>query len=79
MILYSIVSPQQVYGAFSNTPMDYLNREGLQNNSLSEFDDGRVKLLGYYNGENFIIDRIISTNPSDFLNPIFQPGQILRK
>lgn len=66
MLIYSVIPPELLVA-------------GLENNSkgFEEIIDG-VKVQIEPIGENTArINRILSTNPQDFLNPKLQPGQLV--
>lgn len=68
MILYTIYDPEFVF----NTPEN--------NVSYSEMSvDGVTVQISLINNEDCRVERIISTNPTDYLNPRLQPGSIIKK
>jgi len=73
MILYTIYDPNIIFknGLFG---------EPLANAGYSEMNvDGIMVQVSKVNNADIQIERIISTNPSDYLNPKFQPGCIIQR
>ncbi|MHB8063721.1 MAG: YlzJ-like family protein [Ruminiclostridium sp.] len=71
MILYTIYDPNVI---FKNPG----SGDQQVNASYSELSvDGIMMQVTQTNNKNFRIERIISTNPADYLNPRFQPGNII--
>lgn len=72
MMLYTIVPIETIFeeedsagtGVFSPTPI-MIRRDGID------------LLVEQMPGGEYRIQRLISTNPRDFLNPKWQPGSIL--
>ncbi len=74
MILYTIYDPSVV---FSN--IDYYNFERSPS-GFSEIEINGVTVLASRNGPDGVrLERILSTNPSHFLDPKLQPGVIVGK
>ena len=68
MILYTIYDPEFVFSTQQN------------NVSYSEMSVDGVKVqISLENNSDFRVERIISTNPNDYLNPKLQPGSIIKK
>lgn len=70
MILYSVIPPEVVFG----------NNQDNYYNSFREIDymGQKVQVAALSNNE-FVITRLISTSPGDYLNPRFQPGTVIKK
>jgi hypothetical protein len=67
-IIYSVVPLEQI---FQTEPI-----ENSIVNSLVEMDHLGSKVLAVKNPQNkFVIQRVISTNLKDYLNPQLQPGR----
>jgi len=72
MILYTIYDQNVIFqnGGFG---------EQQSNASYSEMNvDGIMVQVSQNNNADIHVERIISTNPSDYLNPKFQPGCIIQ-
>lgn len=68
MILYTIYDPEYVFGTQQN------------NASYSEMSvDGVTVQICQTSNSEARIERILSTNPADFLNPKLQPGCIITR
>lgn len=62
MLIYSIISPENIFYEYDNsTKYSYAKYKG-------------VTLQLIKNENNSIVDRIISTNPNDYLISNLQPG-----
>lgn len=74
MILYTIYDPNVI---FNNA--GYGEQQG--NVSHSEMNVGGIMLqvCQSSNNSDFCVERIISTNPADYLNPKLQPGCIIQR
>lgn len=73
MILYTIYDHSMVMGN---------NLAGNTKNELcfSEMNINGIQVqVSPYGTSDYQIERIISTNPYDYLNPDIQPGTIIRK
>lgn len=70
MILYTVVKPELIFNEFEHIKQESNIRIIQWNNVKLE-----VKLAGE---GNYIINRIISTNPNDYLCPQLQPGMELK-
>ncbi len=73
MILYTIYDHNVVMGS---SPSD--NTENSLNYSEISIDGVQVEVSRYGNSD-YQVQRIISTNPYDYLNPKIQPGTIIPK
>ncbi|NLO81840.1 MAG: hypothetical protein GX094_02100 [Clostridiales bacterium] len=74
MILYTIVHPDYVYNDPRNRKSIY---EDVQHSKIIEM--GKMKLEVVHLGTGlYRINRIISTNPFDYLNPQLQPGKEIK-
>jgi len=72
MILYTIYDHNIVF-------KNGFYGEQQANTSYSEMNvDGTIVQVSQINKEDFHIERIISTNPSDYLNPKLQPGCVIQ-
>lgn len=72
MILYTIYDQNLIFknGVFNEQHADV---------NYSEINVGGVMVqVSHTNNNEFRVERILSTNPADFLNPRFQPGSILK-
>ncbi len=73
MILYTIYDHNVVMGS---NPAD----NGENSLSYSEMNiDGVQVQVSCYGSSDYQVQRIISTNPYDYLNPRIQPGTIIPK
>ena len=71
MIFYSIYDTSFVFG---NRGLDDVST----NNSFCEMNvDGVMVQVSRSNNSELRIERILSTNPKDFLNPKLQPGSVV--
>lgn len=72
MILYTIYDSNIIFG---NTGFS----EQKTNTNYSEMNvDGiMVQVCQVNNNSGFCVERIISTNPTDYLNPKLQPGAVI--
>ncbi len=71
MILYTIYDPNMIFKS--------LNSNAKQNStSYTELNINGTMLEVSQTDKDYRVERIISTNPSDFLNPRFQPGSIIK-
>lgn len=69
MIIHSIVPLEQIMS----------NSEDVSPAEVEEMSlDGRVIQVQAINARQAQIVRLISTNPLDFLNPAYAPGQIVQ-
>lgn len=71
MIYYSIYDPSLVFGnqGFNNST----------NVSLTDMNiNGVMVQVSRSNNQELRVERIISTNPRDYLNPKLQPGSIVQ-
>jgi hypothetical protein len=72
MILYTIYDPNVI---FKNQGCG--DKQAYTN--FSEMNvDGIMVQVSQANNKDFCVERIISTNPADYLNPKFQPGSIIK-
>jgi len=72
MILYTIYDPNVIFNNHSYG-------DNQANASYSEMNvDGIMVQVSQTNNTDFRVERIISTNPADYLNPRFQPGSIIQ-
>ena len=71
MILYTIIDPNVIFKneAFGEQQSSY--------NYCEMNVDGTMVQISQTSNANIRVERIISTNPSDFLNPKLQPGCII--
>lgn len=71
MILYSIYEPSVVFpdiNYFNNNSTDY-----------QEVVINGVKVLAFKSGSDEMrVERILSTDPLHFLNPMLQPGTVIK-
>lgn len=72
MILYTIYDPDIIF-----------NYESLYNNEANTkyseiYVDGIMVQAVQLNNSDYCVNRIISTNPMDYLNPKLQPGSIVQ-
>lgn len=68
MIIYTIIPPHMVADGMGKTgEREYVEIE----------DDGRTIVIEPLSGVRGRIVRLISTRPSDYLNPYYQPGKIV--
>ncbi len=73
MLLYTIVPPEVVFGE-----NDQGEPVSLPENQTHELNlNGRKFMLRQLQNGQFQIDRLISTNPEDYLNPDWQPGALI--
>ncbi|WP_024834361.1 YlzJ-like family protein [Ruminiclostridium josui] len=73
MILYTIYDHNVVMGSSSKD-------NGKNNLNYSEMNiDGIQVQVSRYGDSDYQVQRIISTNPYDYLNPKIQPGTIIPK
>lgn len=71
MILYTIYDPNVIF-----KPQSFSEKQA--NASYLELNfDGITVQVSQTNNKDYRVERIISTNPSDYLNPRFQPGSII--
>ena len=71
MIFYSIYDTSFVFG---NRSLDDVST----NTSFCEMNvDGVMVQVSRSNNSELRIERILSTNPKDFLNPKLQPGSVV--
>ncbi|EPR13388.1 YlzJ-like family protein [Ruminiclostridium papyrosolvens] len=73
MILYTIYDHNVVMGS---SPTD--NAENSLDYTEMSIDGVQVQISRYGNSD-YQVQRIISTNPYDYLNPRIQPGTIIPK
>jgi hypothetical protein len=72
MILYTIYDPNVI---FKNSG----SGDQQVNSSYSEMSvSGIMMQVSQTNNKDFRVERILSTNPADYLNPRFQPGSIIK-
>ncbi len=72
MLLYTIIPPEYIFAEED----DY----GQYSSKIEEIEiqkNGKSFLVSPTNGGRAKINRIISTNPQDYLNPEWQPGSIM--
>ncbi len=70
MILYSIVSPEIVFDGYDDTKsIRYFEAEYR----------GEKVIVAQTGDRDYKISRLMSTCPSTFLDPAFQPGRVLRE
>ncbi len=68
MILYSIVPPEIIFnGSEANAGIKYIEGEYR----------GEKVVVARMNDGSYTMSRLISTKPSSFLDPAFQPGSIV--
>ncbi len=68
MILYSIVPPEVVFNGFENDAgVRYIEGEYR----------GEKVLVARMTDGSYALSRLISTRPSSFLDPAFQPGSVV--
>lgn len=61
MVLYTVVPPEQIFAAAENTQYEYRRVNGSLVQGVAR--EGR-----------FTVERLISTDPSMYLNPRYSPG-----
>ncbi len=66
MMLWTIYPPEVVFRTEETPPRQEEVAVG-----------GRIFLVSRTEGGQHQIERLISTDPADYLNPLWQPGQIL--
>lgn len=71
MILYSIVPPEVVFKGFE----DNTGNGGIKYIE-GEYRGERVVVARMADG-SYTMSRLLSTRPSSFLDPVFQPGSIV--
>ena len=72
MLLYTIYDPNLI---FNNQNIN----DTQANTSYCETNvDGIMVQVSHDNNNDFCIERVISTNPADYLNPKLQPGSIIQ-
>ena len=71
MILYTIVPDEFIFG---NTGKDFKGGDSMEIDYLGE----KVLVSKAY-GDQYIIDRLISTSPKAYLNPKLQPGAVINR
>lgn len=73
MILYTIYDPNVIFnnGVYSD--------QQIKPNYLEMNINGTMVQISQANGEEVQVERIISTNPADYLNPKLQPGCIIKR
>lgn len=72
MILYTIYDAETVFQNF-----DYYGRR-QDTAGCAEMSVDGIKVQVSQNNSGIRVERIISTNPADFLNPRLQPGSMLK-
>ena len=73
MILYTIYDPNVIFknGGFG---------EQQPAASYSEMNVGGIRVqVSQNNSADICVERIISTNPADYLNPKLQPGCVIQR
>ena len=69
MILYSIIPLDIVFGNMdSSTEMKYMEAEYL----------GEKVLVSKLENDNYMIARLLSTNPKSYLNQKLEPGSVVK-
>jgi len=69
VILYSIIPPEIIFNNNSNEMIT----------DVKEIDYMGIKVQVRANSENeYVITRLLSTSPRDYLNPKLQPGTIIK-
>lgn len=71
MMLYSIVPLEIIFGEYNK---DLESTDSIELSYLGE----KVEVSPLTN-DQYVIRRLISTSPKAFLNPMLQPGSILKK
>jgi hypothetical protein len=74
MILYTIYDHNMVLGGGNGGPAS----QEYQNYSEMSIDGVKVQ-VSQHSTSQFQVERIISTDPFDYLNPKIQPGCIISK
>jgi hypothetical protein len=72
MILYTIYDPDIIF----NYESPYNNEANTKYSEI--YVDGIMVQAVQLNNNDYCINRIISTNPMDYLNPKLQPGSIVQ-
>lgn len=73
MVLYTIVSLETIFG---ETMMpEFFNSAGTEEFELNL--NGKKLVVQMLPSGQLQVNRLISTNPADYLNPDWQPGTIL--
>lgn len=73
MVLYTIISPEVIFDGA--TIPEFLNSNESQTFEI-DMDRRRIITQMLPNGQ-MKVDRLISSDPQDYLNPNWQPGTIL--
>lgn len=69
LVIYSIVPPEVIFSA---------NKENGRENFLEMNYKGERVFVSKHHGNEYTIERIISTSPMAYLDPEIQPGTIIK-
>lgn len=80
-MLYTVVPLERIYSYRPNSVIISSYKNPDDQNGESEYKDISIqhgRISARRDGENYVVDRICSTDMSDYLNVNYMPGSIIK-